>query len=233
MIGRIAVICPTRGRAKGFIDLVKSIVLTTNRADLVAYVDEDQAAIYQKACDEARAELRSRMSLHVGPRIGPVASANALVKEFPGYDAYGFVPDDALITTEGWGEWCLDVIPHFPNRVGVISPTHNQGGHVDMPFATKEWIRATGWFAAPIAHHFVWPLVTGLIGEMTAIVHAPKDRFNIDHSLVMSANQVWASKDTEAFLPFVARELMPIVDRVREAMGYRSAPEPTHHLSQP
>jgi len=62
-----------------------------------------------------------------------------------------------------------------------------------------------------------------LIGEMTAIVHAPKERFNIDHDLMMSANQVWATKDTEAFLPFVARELMPIVDRVRDALNANGA----------
>jgi len=164
------------------------------------------------------------MSVHIGPRIGPVASANALVKEFPGYDLYGLIPDDAVVTTGQWAEWCLDVAAFLPNRVGVVSPAHNQGPHVDMPFVTKEWIQATGWFAVPIAHHFVWPLVIALIGEMTAIVHAPKERFNIDHDLMMTANQVWASRDTEAFLPFVARELMPIVDRVRDAINAQVVP---------
>lgn len=230
--GRIAVLCPTRNRPAQFVNLAKSIMKTTNRADLVGYVDDDQAELYQATCDRTRTELRSRMSVHHGPRIGPVAACNVLVKEFPGYDAYGLIPDDAVVTTAEWAEWCLDVVAFLPNRVGVISPAHNQGPHVDMPFVTKGWIKATGWFAVPIAYHFVWPLVTALIGEMTAIVHAPKDRFNVDHDLAMSANQVWRTTDTEAFLPFVARELMPIVDRVRDAINGEPI-EPTHYLPQP
>ncbi len=222
--GRIAVLCPTRSRPAQFVKLAKSVMMTTNRADLIGYVDDDQADLYEATCTRTKAELRSRMSIHIGPRIGPVSSANALVKEFPGYDLYGLIPDDAVLTSAQWAEWCLDVAAFLPNRVGVVSPAHNQGPHVDMPFVTKEWISATGWFAVPIAHHFVWPLVTALIGEMTAIVHAPKERFNIDHDLMMSANQVWASRDTEAFLPFVARELMPIVDRVRDAINATVVP---------
>jgi len=218
------VLCPSRSRPAQFVNLAKSIMKTTNRADLIGYVDDDQSDLYEATCARTRSELRSRMSVHIGPRIGPVASANALVKEFPGYDLYGLIPDDAVVTTGQWAEWCLDVAAFLPNRVGVVSPAHNQGPHVDMPFVTKEWIQATGWFAVPIAHHFVWPLVIALIGEMTAIVHAPKERFNIDHDLMMTANQVWASRDTEAFLPFVARELMPIVDRVRDAINAQVVP---------
>ena len=217
-------LCPSRSRPAQFVNLAKSIMKTTNRADLIGYVDDDQSDLYEATCARTRSELRSRMSVHIGPRIGPVASANALVKEFPGYDLYGLIPDDAVVTTGQWAEWCLDVAAFLPNRVGVVSPAHNQGPHVDMPFVTKEWIQATGWFAVPIAHHFVWPLVIALIGEMTAIVHAPKERFNIDHDLMMTANQVWASRDTEAFLPFVARELMPIVDRVRDAINAQVVP---------
>lgn len=219
--GRIAVLCPTRDRPAQFVNLAESIMKTTNRADLVGYVDQDQAELYEATCARTKPEPRSRMSTYVGPRLGPVASCNVLVKEFPGYDIYGLIPDDAVITTGQWAEWCLDVAAFLPNRVGVISPSHNQGPHVDMPFVTKEWIEATGWFAVPIAYHFVWPLVTALIGEMTAIVHAPKQRFNVDHDLAMSKNQVWRTTDTEAFLPFVARELMPIVDRVRDAINER------------
>ncbi len=215
--GRIAVLCPSRDRPAGFVNLAESIASTTNRADLVGYVDEDQEELYGLSCSRARPELRSRMSVHIGPKVGPVAAANALVKAFPGYDAYGLIPDDAVLTAQQWAEWCLDVAAFFPNRVGVISPAHNQGPHVDMPFVTKEWIKATGWFAVPIAYHYAWPLVTALIGEMTAIVHAPKDRFHVSHDLAMSANQVWVTADTETFLPFVARELMSVVDRVRDA----------------
>ena len=215
--GRLAVLCPSRNRPAGFVNLAGSIVKTTNRADLVGYVDEDQSELYEAEVARVKPEWRSRMSVHVGPRVGPVASANALTKAFPGYDAYGLIPDDAVLTADQWAEWCLDVVAFFPNRVGVISPSHNQGPHVDMPFVTKEWIKATGWFALPLAYHYAWPLVNALIGEMTAILHAPKDRFHVDHDLAMSANQVWITSDAEMFLPFVARELMPIVDRVRDA----------------
>src|SRR6185369_4117593 len=97
--GRVAVLCPTRSRPAQFVNLAKSVMKTTNRADLIGYVDEDQADLYEATCARTRAELRSRMSAYIGPRIGPVASANALVKEFPGYDIYGLIPDDAVVVT--------------------------------------------------------------------------------------------------------------------------------------
>lgn len=212
-------LCPSRDRPKQFLELAKSICNTTNHADLVGYVDEDQADMYKTICESARPETRARMSVHVGPRMGPVAACNYLVEAFPGYDIYGMVPDDARMNANSWSEWCLSISKHLPNRIGVISPHHNQGVHIDMPFVTKEWIKVTGWFALPSVYHFVWPIVTGLIGEMTAsIVHAPEHSFSVEHDFTMPQNQVHRTADAENFFNFVANELLPIVYRMREAM---------------
>ncbi len=212
-------VCPSRDKPMGLLRLVQAVIDTTNRADVIAYVDNDQKEIYEDQVSAAPANVRSRLMLAFGDRVGPVASANSVVKEFVGYDIYGMIPDDAYPVTENWAEWCLAALEMFPNRVGVISPRHDHGDHVDMPFVSREWISATGWFACPQAYHFVWPVITGLIGEMTGIVHAPEQRFSICHRLDMPRNQAARSSDSEMFFSYVVNELMPTVHKVREAMG--------------
>jgi hypothetical protein len=124
------------------------------------------------------------------------------------------------LTCSGWDGWALDASDQFPNRICVISPYHNQGNHVDMPFVTREWIAATGWFACPDFHHHAWPIITGLIGEMTAIVHAPRQSFAVHHpAKVEMVSEQTLHKDQQAFFTFVALKLPAVVDRVREAMA--------------
>lgn len=207
-MSRIAVLCPTRDRPDGFRALEASVVATSNLADVIGYVDADQLELYQDI-----------PGLVTGPRIGPVAAANFIVNEYPAYDAYGLITDDAVITTPDWDAWLLDTIAHCPGRVCVVSPHHNQGNHVDMPFVSKEWVKATGWFACPDCYHYAWPIITGLIGEMSAIVHAPKDKFSIHHpSKVEMVSENKLAKDHKAFFEFVSLKLPATVERVRQAM---------------
>ena len=206
---RVAVLCPTRDRPEGLDRLVES-VRGTSKADVIAYIDEDQAGMY--------AGHGSGMQF-VGERIGPVAAANLIVERLDGYDVYGLMTDDSVVTTPGWDGWLLDAISQFPNRVCVVSPHHNQGNHVDMPFVSREWIKATGWFACPTMYHYAWPTVTSLIGEMTAIVHAPRQCFNIDHDYVDGTYQDRRIKDNTEFYDFVSLKLPAVVESVRAAMS--------------
>jgi hypothetical protein len=139
-------------------------------------------------------------------------------KTFSDYELYGLIPDHATITTPGWDEWCLSALDQFPNRVAVISPSHTLGPHVDMPFVSNAWIKATGWFAFPDMYHYAWPVLNGLIGEMSGILHAPETAFQVDHEGDLPANQDKRAHDVEMFMMACSKMLPNIVARVRTAM---------------
>ena len=213
-MNRICVLCPTRDRPDGFLRLAESIRKTSDKVDLWGYVDDDQVEMYGSV---------PRDMFYVGPRCGPVESANKLARYQPGYDVYGLMTDDCVVETSGWDQWLLDVVSKMPNKICVVSPYHNHGAHVDMPFVTKEWMKQTGWFACPYTYHYCWPIITGLIGEMTAIVHAPEDRFSINHDYVEGVNDDLRNKDYKAFFAFVSAFLQGVVDKMRLAMYERTA----------
>ena len=208
--GKIAVLCPTRGRPDEFRWLRDSVAKTSD-ADVLAYVDEDQAELYgPEICDSDNTT--------VGGRIGPVASANLMARKYPDYSAYGLVTDDSMLATPGWDRWADDALNRFPGRLCVLSPSHNNGTHVDMPFVSREWIDLVGWYACPSTFHYAWPIITGLIGEMTAIVHAPRDKFSLEHNYVEGTNAGIRDRDYRAFFSYVSSFLPETVDKIRKQM---------------
>ena len=198
-----------------------SVVGTSAKADVIFYADDDQYDMYHGI--EKENGLRGRTRDWYGPRIGPVSAANVLAAKYPEYSIYGMVTDDAVINTPGWDEWCLESIDMFPNRICVISPYHDQGNHVDMPFVTKEWMKKVGFFACPRMYHYCWPIITGLIGEMTAIVHAPQQSFGIVHKYETPGNSSHLTEDALAFYEYVAMRLPTVVERLRAAMHQEQA----------
>jgi hypothetical protein len=194
-----------------------SVMGTSAKADVIFYADDDQYDLYHGV--EKENGLRGRVRDWYGPRIGPVASCNTLVDKFPEYAAYGMITDDSQVTTPGWDLWLMDMIDQFPNKVCVASPHHNQGSFVDMPFASKQWITAVGWYACPDVKHYCWPIITGLIGEMSAIVHAPAQSFNIDHDYEPDANHETRKEDAAKFFDFVSFKLPSRVELVRAALA--------------
>ena len=132
---RVGVLIPSRDRPQLLREAIASVQETSSHADALVYIDEDQRELYG---------LVENSNVHVlhGPRVGPVASANALVKAFPGYDAYGLITDDSRITTPGWDGWLMDALDVFPKRLAVISPHHSHSNYVDMPFVSRAWTMA-------------------------------------------------------------------------------------------
>ena len=208
---KVAVLIPTRDRPSEFLQAVKSVRVTSN-AHVLAYVDEDQADLYP-----VNGEVEGA-TIHVGPRIGPVASANFLVRENPGYGAYGLITDDSRIVTHGWDQYVMGCFNDL-HRLAVVSPHHNHGNHVDMPFVSREWIDAVGWYACPDFFHYCWPIVTGLVGEMTAIVHCAKTDFSIDHDYDENANMSKREADNARFFDYVTLKMMGVVWPLREMMS--------------
>ena len=207
--GRVAVLCPTRNRPAGLKRLAES-VRNTSSARIIAYVDEDQDKDYLGA---------EGVLMDIGARIGPVAAANLMAERYTGFEAYGLVTDDSTLETPGWDEWLIEALKQFPNRIAVVSPHHNNGNHVDMPFVSREWIDSVGWFACPALFHYAWPTITQLIGEMTAIVHAPEQSFHIQHDYMEGTYPDRRQRDYEAFYNYVSLRLPAVVERVRQAMS--------------
>jgi len=206
----VAVLIPTRGRPEQFMEAVAS-VRKTSKATVLAYIDEDQKDLYP-----VQGDLDDTV-IFVGPRVGPVASANILVQNNPGYEAYGLITDDSRILTPGWDEYLMACLRDF-SRFIVVSPHHYHGSHVDMPFVSKEWISETGWYACPEFHHYCWPIITGLIGEMTAVVHCPEQSFSIDHDYEPDCNIARRISDNAKFFDCVTLTMPSIVERIRGLM---------------
>lgn len=215
-MSNVAVLIPTRDRPDPFDRAVRS-VMETSKAGVYAYIDEDQNDLYGRIQER---EFPLRFFRLDGPRIGPVASANRLAQLAvdAGCDAVGLMTDDSYMTTPGWDDWLMQAIAECPNRIGVISPYHNHGNHVDMPFVSREWMAVTGWYAYPECFHWAWPIITGLIGEMSGIIHAPKGSFALHHDYEHHMNMDKGKADAEAFFEFVALKLPAVVERVRNAM---------------
>lgn len=207
MNGRIAVLCPTRDRPEPFREMVASVRKTALLADVLAYVDEDQRELYGVNPPGSR--------ITYGPRIGPVAALNELVRANHDYDAYGIITDDSVLNDRDWDQWVLAAMDNFPDRLVVIDPRHNLGEHVDMPFVSRQWVDVVGWYACPETYHFCWPIITGLIGEMTAIVHAPEPGFSITHNGLPHSNLDARGDDAEAFFRYVATRMPEIVNKLR------------------
>lgn len=203
----VAVLIPTRDRPESFLRSVAS-VRRTSKATVLAYVDEDQYDIYP-----VNGEVEGAI-IHVGPRIGPVASANHLVRQHPNFDAYGLITDDSRIITPGWDDYIMGCFRDF-SRFMVVSPHHNHGEHVDMPFVSRDWVEEVGWYACPEFFHYCWPIVCGLIGEMTAIVHCPKTEFSIEHDYEDGTNAQKRLSDNSRFFDYVSLKMPAVVERIR------------------
>lgn len=211
--GRCAVLIPSRNRPDHLRVAIQSVLETSRHADVLCYIDKDQEVLYRGLLEG------ERLIVHRGPRIGPAPAANALVNAYPHYSAYGLITDDTTIVTKRWDEWLFACLASFPNRLVVVSPRHNLGEHVDMPFVSREWIDLVGWYACPGMLHYSWPILTGLIGEMTAIVHAPDHAFALHHEGLAHTNTEVRDRDARVFFDYVALRLPAYVEKIRKAMA--------------
>ncbi len=126
--------------------------------------------------------------------------------------------DDMLLTVKGWDRYVERQMNKFPGRLGVVSPAHNMGMHVDVPFVSKEWIGLFGWFCHPTTYHYVWPTVIGLLGESGhCIHHAPADKFWIDHHQ-MSDHMDSFSGDATGFYKLMMYGYYGLVAKLKNAI---------------
>ena len=217
-MSRVAVLIPSRGRPESLKGSIQSVLDTASVADVHCWIDSDQQADYEAI--QANFAGNPRVTFVFGDRVGPVAAANELVRLSPGYKAYGLITDDTQMVTWGWDAWVLFALESMP--LAVISPRHNLGEHVDMPFVSAEWLKIVGWLACPVFYHFCWPILIGLIGEQTAIVHAPEWGFSIHHDGLPHSNTDARTSDEQKFFHYVALMMPKHVEALRNAMQVAS-----------
>lgn len=216
--GRVLVAIASRDRPHLLESAIRSILMSSEKADVAYYVDDDQASEY----DLPPNNRVLRMS---GPQVGPCRSLQSLVDAHPGYEVYGAATDDCSFITPGWDRWALKAAKRQP--ISVICPYH-QGPlpdgvdleaqavlpRLDFPFATAEWIRRVGYFAHPATYCVYWDVIMEVWGEMTTIVRAGRHDFEILHDWAPSANQGKFLADAKAAILVLAHETRDAVDRI-------------------
>lgn len=201
-------LCPTRNNPEGFSRMVGSVCETSSKADVIAWIDIDQTEMYRSG--PAR--------VHYGDRIGPIASVNRLAGMHPGYDAYGFLTDDAEVKTAGWDVWMLEAIAALPKRLGVVSPYWAGAPQTSFPFVTESWINTTGWMAYPRCYHFCWDTIVEILAEPIGLIRATKEQFEVEHPNHTSSNLMdHFAKDSRSFLFWAVRERREMMDKLKAA----------------
>lgn len=219
-MSEIGVLCPTRRAPAVFARMARSLMATSTRARILAYVDDDQREIYESALPkEFPLGMPPEISITFGPQIGPVASCNHLVANaIPGIRIFGMVPDDAEFRTKKWDEWLVSQIDQMPNRLGVVSAAHNYGSYVNFPWVSQEWINLVGWYFYPKSFHFCCDTILELLGEATKIVYATSDEFQMFHEGLATLNPEHYGDATNTFLAWVVTERRDLVQKIRQAM---------------
>lgn len=210
---RTAVLCPTRGRREGLLRTHESLCRTSTHSTLIACVDEDDRDTYAGLDTEM-----FRLHFSYAPRVSIVDALNRAVQTFHGYDAYGYIVDDARFTNR-WEDWLESVINDSPGRIVVASPEHNGGPWVNFPFVSRQWVKAAGWYACPDTLHFCWDTVAEMLGEATAIRFATKDEFFIEHDMLMAPDRPDMVEDAQSFLWWCVTDRKNTVRSLREAMA--------------
>lgn len=213
--GRVLVVTPTRDRPRQLADLFRSMLGTSQHADLACYVDGDQRELYRWLDEDV--PFKANLLYSGGDiRVGPVAAANAIVKAFPGYDAYGFVPDDCRFTVQGWDDYLMEEISDWPKRVCAVAPAVSSNGDVDMAFVSKEWVQAVGWYAHPSLYHWGWEAVIHALGAATGtLARADETRFWIEHDVLAPQNRDRYPADMVRLYRFFSSDFAPTLERLR------------------
>lgn len=173
MNGRVLVMCASRERPDSLVRMVSSVKSTSDNADVVVYLDDDDRYNYPKTIPGA--------TVVVGPRHGQCTSLNSIAHHNPGYSAYGAATDDCIFETPGWDEWVLGRASGFPAGIGAISPYCELYGRMDFPWVTGEWLKVAGRFVPMNVRHFYWDVALELVGEDIGISYATQQEFHVSH----------------------------------------------------
>jgi hypothetical protein len=225
----VCVITPSRDHPHLLVHLYRSMVSTSD-AHMVAWVDEDQEGLYHHHLIESGIEFamfnehsidRSRMkrlTVIVGERTTVVAACNLIATGFD-FDVYGMVPDDCRFVNSGWDAFIEREIAKFPNRVGVVSSAHQASVEfVNFAWASKEWIKALGWYFYPLCRHHCVDTIFDLLADGAGVLKRAKitESF-IWHEPVHEFGKDTLDYDARVFLVFAAGMRRGYIERIKQA----------------
>jgi hypothetical protein len=221
-------LCPTR-RPERFRSMVKSVLETSKRADVAAYVDhtdiDKYRMMHESLGDRVKWMFGEAMGNNPHPHRGSVWCANALAGEFREYALYGFIPDDALVNTPGWDERLFEMSADFPNDIGMIDvpfggePKDGGSWKFNAPVVSRKWIDTVGWYCPPRFNHWCWPECMGLIGESTYLVRPLASEVNVEHFNDSQEAQYSQASESPGVYEFITEEYRRAVNALREAMA--------------
>jgi len=128
----VAVLTPARERPEGLERHIKSILSTTDKADVLVYNDD-------------------------GPNpIGPTAAVNKLWRGNSEYKYYMFGSTDHFMIDNGWCDRLIETVDKWPGKIGVAwnndslgAPHRDPGAIARFPFVSAEFLNVLGWFFLP------------------------------------------------------------------------------------
>lgn len=208
----VLVLCPTRRRFDGAVQTYDSVQKTTSgRVKIAFYVDDDDKNTYHGLQDRCPNSIVMN-----GPPKGPVSAFNHLVS----IDSkiYLCATDDMTFESNDWDLYVIDAVDKFPNRIGIISPSHNIGDFINFVTTTGEWIRTVGYLAYPGVYHFCWDTICELLAEPTGLVRSPAE-FRVENRYLPAHNIEKLGDDCFAFCMWVAQNRRDTIQKILAAQG--------------
>ena len=138
---KLAILCPSRGRpemARRMQDSFSAI------ADVIFYLD----------ADDPQAHDYEVFKSVLGPTVPITYAYNILWKEYPGYDAYGLLGDDAVCRSPNLVE-TLDIRSRaYPHGIWAAGAADGRGDGNPHPVVSARWAKTLGYVIPPIFLHW-------------------------------------------------------------------------------
>lgn len=219
----VHVICPTRDRPETARKFAENCLSTSASALLTMVHDADQIPEYTAELGVLKSNPRFRSI--VSESGGPVAIANREAMKCKA-SLTCYIPDDFTFTVEVWDKNALELAKTLKHGVGVVSPTHNYGPHVDIPMMSYKMMNYLGWFAPPGLHHWCWPTVISLMCRAIGdghLVHAKKEQVDVFHEHLAPHNLDKLKDDAVRMYWYLKDEFNPAADRLIEFIKQNEA----------
>lgn len=147
--GKILVVLPTRGRRELLARCVQTFTDTTDSADLLVVIDDDDEATYEGL------EFPPGVRTQVIPRLCLAAKNNRIaLAEAPSYRAVIIVGNDHTFDTPGWDTALLAGLDAMGGSGIVYPDTVRRRDIGEISLISSDIILALGWFCEPSLRHY-------------------------------------------------------------------------------
>jgi len=148
----LAVFIPTRGRRQRCEELLKSFTETTDRADLLFVIDEDDQETYRDM-DWGPAECAVFAAEDGKATLSQIINHTAMSLA-DSYDVLMFVADDHLFCTPHWDTVMLDALEAIGGS-GFVYPDDKRRNDIpEIVMISSDIVKVLGHFAEPVLGHF-------------------------------------------------------------------------------